>query len=138
VTVGDVFRGAVAEFVAAQRVGYLATVYPDGGPHVVPISTVLDLDRLVFASDAETQKVLNLREYPRAAVAYDEYHEDWSQLKQVVAHGRAMILDRGLEFERDRQLLYDAFPQYEQESPITEGESVVVEIAVDRVFTSGL
>ena len=134
----EVLRGAVAEFVASQRVGYLATSYPDGGPHVVPISTVLDLDRLVFATDAGTQKVLNLREDPRAVVAYDEYHEDWSLLKQVVAHGRGMILDGGFEYERDRQLLYEVFPQYERESPIIEGESVIVEIAVDRVTTWGL
>jgi nitroimidazol reductase NimA-like FMN-containing flavoprotein (pyridoxamine 5'-phosphate oxidase superfamily) len=136
--VGQAFGPAAARFVAAQRVGYLATVLPDGGPHVVPISTVLDLDRLIFASNADTQKIRNLREFPRVAVAYDTYDEDWSLLRQVVVRGRAMILDRGFEFDRDRQLLYDAFPQYERESPILEDESVVVEIAVDRVFTWGV
>ena len=134
----DVLSPVVAEFLTVQRVGYLATVYADGTPHVVPISFVLDLDRLVFASDSATQKIHNLKGFPRVAVAFDEYHEDWSLLKQVVVHGRAMILDRGFEFERDRQLLYDAFPQYEGESPIIEGDSVVVEIAVDRVTSWGL
>jgi nitroimidazol reductase NimA-like FMN-containing flavoprotein (pyridoxamine 5'-phosphate oxidase superfamily) len=136
--VAPTFGPAAAAFVAAQRVGYLATVLPDGGPHVVPISTVLDLDRLIFASRTDTQKIRNLEGFPRVAVAYDTYDEDWSLLKQVVVRGRGMILERGFEFERDRQLLYDAFPQYEREAPILEDESVIVEISVDRVSTWGL
>jgi nitroimidazol reductase NimA-like FMN-containing flavoprotein (pyridoxamine 5'-phosphate oxidase superfamily) len=132
------FDPAAAAFVAARRVGYLATVLPDGGPHVVPVSTVLDLDLLIFASETDTQKIRNLEGFPRVALAYDEYDEDWSLLKQVVVRGRAMILERGFEFERDRQLLYDAFPQYEREAPIVEDESVIVEVSVDRVATSGL
>lgn len=132
------FAPAVAAFVAERRVGYLATVLPDGGPHVVPISTVLDLDRLIFASQTDTQKIRNIQGFPRVAVAYDEYNEDWSLLKQVVVRGRAMILDRGFEYERDRQLLYDAFPQYERESPILEEDSVIVEITLDRVSSWGI
>ena len=51
---------------------------------------------------------------------FDEYHEDWSQLKQVIAHGEAYVVDAGFEFARDRALLYEKFPQYESEAPIEE------------------
>jgi PPOX class probable F420-dependent enzyme len=132
------FTGPEAEFVALARVSALATTYPDGRPHVVPVSTVLDLDRLVFASETDTQKVRNIDADPNVSLAFDEYHEDWAQLKQVIVHGEAYILDSGFEFERDRALLYEKFPQYETEAPIEEGSSVVVEVRVDRVVSWGL
>lgn len=134
---GALFGRDEADFVAVQRVGYLATVYPDGRPHVVPISPVLDLDRLVFATERDTQKVRNLEGNPFVAVAFDEYAEDWSRLKQVVVHGEAYMIDSGLEFERDRNLLYEKYPQYESEAPIDEGASIIVEVRAERVVTWG-
>ncbi|MGZ8602519.1 MAG: pyridoxamine 5'-phosphate oxidase family protein [Actinomycetota bacterium] len=134
---GQVFTGAEAAFVAIARTCALATSYPDGRPHVVPVSTVLDLDRLVFATEADTQKVRNIDADPNVAICFDEYHEDWSQLLQVIAHGEAYVLDSGFEFERDRALLYEKFPQYEAEAPITDGSSVIVEVRVDRVVSWG-
>ena len=77
---GPMFGRAEATFVASRRVGYLATVYPDGRPHVVPISPVLDLDRLVFATERDTTKVRNLEGNPFVAIGFDEYDEDWSRL----------------------------------------------------------
>jgi PPOX class probable F420-dependent enzyme len=135
---GPVFSSAEAAFVGAARTGALATTYPDGLPHVVPISTVLDLDRLVFATDATAQKVRNIAWNPRVSICYDEYHEDWSQLKQVIVHGEAYVLDRGFEFERDRTLLYERFPQYESAAPIQPGSSLIVEVRIDRVSSWGL
>lgn len=135
---GPVFTGAEAAFVSQARTGALATTYPDGRPHVVPISTVLDLDRLVFATDRDAQKVRNIDSDPNVAISFDEYHEDWSQLRQVVAHGEAYLVDSGPEFERDRALLYEKFPQYESSAPIDEGTSTIVEVRIDRVVSSGL
>ncbi|MBA3764374.1 MAG: pyridoxamine 5'-phosphate oxidase family protein [Actinobacteria bacterium] len=131
------FNGAEAAFVAQARTAALATTYPDGRPHVVPISTVLDLDRLVFATETDTQKVRNIDADPNVAICFDEYHEDWSQLVQVIVHGEAYMLDSGFEFERDRTLLYEKFPQYAASSPIEEGSSVIVEVRADRVVSWG-
>jgi PPOX class probable F420-dependent enzyme len=130
------FRPEEAAFVALQRDCFLATVRPDGRPHVVPIGTVLDLDRLVFATERDTQKVRNIERDPAVAICFDEYHEDWSQLVQVIVEGEAYILDGGFEFERDRTLLYEKYPQYQERAPIEEGSAVIVEVRVDRVTSS--
>ena len=134
----ELFTAPETAFVAGARTGALATTYPDGRPHVVPISAVLDLDRLVFATETDTQKVWNIDADPNVAICFDEYHEDWVQLKQVIVHGEAYVLDSGFEFERDRTLLYEKFPQYPSSSPIEEGSSVIVEVRVDRVVSWGL
>jgi PPOX class probable F420-dependent enzyme len=135
---GRAFTPREAGFVAEARTAALATTYPDGRPHVVPISPVLDLDRLVFASNTETQKIRNIRWSPDVALCFDEYHEDWSRLQQVIVHGKAYLVDPGFEFERDRSLLYEKYPQYESEAPIEEGSSVIVEVRVERVVSWGI
>ena len=134
---GSPLSGAEAEFVAVARVGNLGTTRLDGTPHVVPISPVLDLDRLIFASETNTVKVGNIRANPTVVVAFDEYHEDWTQLKQVIITGEAYIIDTGMEFVRDRNLLYEKFTQYESEAPIEEGGSVIVEVEIIGATTWG-
>ncbi len=134
----EAFTRAEATFVAEERVCYLATTYPDGSPHVVPISTYLDLDRIVFASEADTQKIRNVQGNPVVAICFDEYSEDWSKLRQVIVLGEALVLDGGFEFERARTLLYEKFTQYEAEAPIEEGSSVIVQVRVDRVVSWGI
>ena len=132
-----VLTAAEAAFVASRRVAHLATVLPDGTPHVVPICTVLDMDRLVFASERDTQKIRNIGDDPRVAIAFDEYAEAWRELRQVIVFGRAYFVEGGPEFVRDRQLLYDAFEQYPTEAPIEEDSSVVVEVRLDRATSLG-
>jgi nitroimidazol reductase NimA-like FMN-containing flavoprotein (pyridoxamine 5'-phosphate oxidase superfamily) len=125
-----------AAFVDSSRDCFLASVYPDGRPHVVPVSIVLDLERLFFASERDTQKVRNVEGNPHVSLCFDEYHEDWSQLKQVIVHGQAQVIDAGYEFERDRALLYEKYPPYETLAPIEEGSAVIVEVHVERVTSS--
>jgi PPOX class probable F420-dependent enzyme len=133
---GPVLRGAEADFVAEARVSHLATTDPSGGPHVVPICHVLDLDRVVFATETDTRKVRNLIADGRATICVDEYSEDWTALRQVIIRGEALLLDRGFEWERDRQLLYEKFPQYPAGSPIDDG-TTIVELRIDEVVSWG-
>ena len=135
---GSPLTGAAAAFVEPFRVGYLATRSPETGPHVVPISPMLDLDRLVFATERETAKVRNIRDDPSVSICFDRYDEDWSKLRAVVVFGGAYVIESGPEWERGRSLLYEKFPQYPTEAPIEAGSSVIVEIRPDRVVTWGL
>ena len=137
-TIRDALSAGEAAFVASCRVAYLATVLEDGTPHVVAICPVLDMDRLVFATDRASQKVRNIAGDPHVAIAFGEYTEAWSELRQVVVFGRAYLVEGGPEFDRDRQLLYDAFEQYPSEAPIEEDSSVVVEVRLERVTSLGL
>jgi nitroimidazol reductase NimA-like FMN-containing flavoprotein (pyridoxamine 5'-phosphate oxidase superfamily) len=129
--------GEEAAFVEAARVAHIGTTAPDGSPHVVPISPVLDLDRLLFATEIRTAKVRNIRANASVTVCVDRYSEDWTALQQVILYGAAYFIETGMEFERDRNLLYGKFPQYPTEAPIEEGSSIIVEIEVERASTWG-
>jgi nitroimidazol reductase NimA-like FMN-containing flavoprotein (pyridoxamine 5'-phosphate oxidase superfamily) len=136
---GSPFTPAEARFVERQRVAHLATLLADGtSPHVVPVSPVLDLDRLLFATETQTQKVSNIKGNPTVALCFDEYSEVWDALKQVIVYGQAYVIDSGFEFTRDRDLLYRKYAQYEVDSPIHEVEAVMVEVRVERVASWGL
>jgi len=134
---GPLLTGAAAELVAAARVVYLGTVGPGGEPHVVPISPVLDLDRVIFASEFATVHVRNIRENARVSLTVDEYHEDWDLLRAVMVFGDGQIIESGFEWDRMRNLLYEKFPQYPDKAPIEEGSTAMIDVRVDRLVTWG-
>ena len=104
----------------------------------MPICPVLDLDRVVIAS-AYDRKIANIRGDSAVALCADEYSEDWDDgLRQVIVEGDAYLIESGPEFERDRALLYEKFPQYERVAPIEEGGAVIIEFRVARVSSLGL
>ena len=129
--------GAEARFVADARVGHVGTARAGQWPHVVPVCHVLDGDRIVIAS-AYDRKIADLRENASITYCVDAYSEDWDEgLAQVIVSGEAYLVESGPEFERDRNLLYEKFPQYERVAPIEEGSTVIVEFRVDQVRSSG-
>lgn len=134
---GSPLSASETEFVASARLAHLATTRSDSTPHVVPISPVLDLDRLVFATEIDTVKVRNIRANPFVAVCFDRYDEDWALLQQVLLYGAPYFIQTGMEFLRDRNLLYEKFPQYESSAPIEEATSVIVEVEIERASTWG-
>jgi PPOX class probable F420-dependent enzyme len=113
----------VRERVRTARVARLATIDPDGRPHLVPIVFVLDGQTLYSAVDAKPKRsrslrrVANARKRPDVTVLVDEYGEDWGRLWWVSLRGRARVLDRGEEAEGALRLLVDKYEQYRREPP---------------------
>ena len=129
---------AEAAFVSDARVGHLGTQRLGKWPHVVPVCHVLDLDRIVIAS-AYDQKIADIRDNASVTYCVDSYSEDWDDgLAQVIVSGEAYLIESGPEFDRDRGLLYEKFPQYERVAPIEEGTTVIIEFRVQQVHSSGV
>ena len=51
---------------------WLATRWPDGRPHVMPVWAIWHADRLLFSSSNGSRKARNLRHDPRCAVTTEE------------------------------------------------------------------
>ena len=111
------------------RVARLATVAPDGRPHVVPICFAVEGGTLYTAVDAKPKatralrRLANIERNPWVEVVVDYYEDDWSRLWWVRLRGRARVVDRD---ERALELLCAKYPQYRTAPP--EGPFVVVEI----------
>jgi PPOX class probable F420-dependent enzyme len=87
-----------AERFAAARIARLATVRPDGAPHLVPIVFALVRDVIYSAVDAKPkrhtrlQRLANIAHEPRVSVLVDRYDDDWTALWWVRADGVARVL----------------------------------------------
>ena len=91
--------------LAAARLGHLATMRPDGRPHVVACCFAVQGDRLWTAVDAKPktttrlQRLDNVRANPWASLLVDHYEEDWDELWWVRADGTAAVLVEGVEHD---------------------------------------
>jgi PPOX class probable F420-dependent enzyme len=103
---------ALRRFTGA-RVARLATVTPDGRPHVVPVVFAF-ADGVVYTavdgkpkSTARLKRLANIEHDPRVSVLVDHYDEDWSALWWVRADGIARVLpDAGLALLRAKYAQY--------------------------------
>lgn len=58
----------IQQFLATREVVVLSTVQPDGSPLAMPVWFVHDREGVTMISEADTQKVRNLRRDPRVCV----------------------------------------------------------------------
>jgi PPOX class probable F420-dependent enzyme len=120
------------ERVEKARIARLATLTPEGRPHLVPICFALDGDLLYTAVDEKPkrsrrlQRLANVRAHPEVAVLVDHYDEDWSRLWWVRLNGAARVVEEGDELERALRLLAGKYEQYRREPP--GGPSIAIEI----------
>lgn len=120
--------------VAAAPVAHLASVRPDGAPHVVVLTFALDGDRLVSVVDHKPkttnslQRLRNLRTNPGVSLLVDHYEDDWTQLWWARADGTARITEDGPEHAEAVDLLAAKYAPYRETRP--EGPAIIV--TVDR------
>ena len=124
-------------------VARLATVTPDGLPHLVPVVFAVEWDdadgpggtEIVYtAVDAKpktTQRLrrpANIEHNPRASLLVDHYGDDWTQLWWVRADGVATIHRDDEQMRTGYQLLRAKYTQY-QSVPLN---GPVIAVAVRR------
>lgn len=103
---------------AAARVARLATVAPDGRPHLVPLVFTVDGDRVYSAVDDKPKRTRALARlahvavHPEVCLLADHYEEDWRALWWVRADGLACVLaDGDPAAARARAQLAERYPQ---------------------------
>lgn len=123
----------------SARVGRLATLTPEGAPHVVPFVFVVAGDasatRLYWMVDEkpkrskELQRLRNIEHQPAVELVVDEYDEDWTRLWWVRARGRARVVVEADERDAALGLLRTKYPQYAS----TSDPGLVVAIEVGTI-----
>lgn len=133
-TVGPVPANDLRRRVASARVARLATVGPDGRPHLVPVCFVLLGDVVYHAIDRKPKRhqrlrrLANLRATGWACLLIDEYAEDWSGLWWVRLDGHGRVVSDRAEEDAARAALRDKYPQYADQPP----EGPIVAVTVTR------
>jgi PPOX class probable F420-dependent enzyme len=120
--------------VTEARVARLATVRPDGRPHIVPVTFAFDGRTIVTAIDhkpkttSRLQRLRNIEARPVASVLVDHYDDDWSQLWWLRADGSAQVVLDGAERQDAIDRLTIKYPQYREDPP----DGPVIVVTVDR------
>jgi PPOX class probable F420-dependent enzyme len=117
-------HGEMRQRVRAAPVARLATVTPDGRPHLVPVCFALlatgDGDVIVSGTDEKPkrslslQRLRNVRANPAAALIVDHYEDDWTRVWWVRVDGRGRVLDAGPERDAAIDALREKYVQYDQ------------------------
>ena len=83
--------------IREQRLGYVATVCPDGTPNISPKGTltVWDADHLVFADIRSPRTIANLKQNPAIEINV----VDWFTRKGYRFKGTATVLESGPLFD---------------------------------------
>jgi len=115
-----------------SRVGRLATIRPDGSPHIVPITFAV-VDRTVVTMvdhkpkrTTSLQRLANIDAEPRVALLVDEWSEDWRRLRWARFDGTARIHHQGDLWELARDALVARYDQYRDQPP--NGPAIVITI----------
>ncbi|HET6795134.1 MAG TPA: TIGR03668 family PPOX class F420-dependent oxidoreductase [Acidimicrobiales bacterium] len=125
--------GVARRLVEEARVARLATVSPEGRPHLVPCCFVLVAEVAYTAVDAKPKstlalrRVANIRSNPEVSLLVDRYEEDWSLLWWVRLDGRARIVEDVEEAGSARAALRAKYPQYGRVA--MPGPIIAVEVA---------
>jgi PPOX class probable F420-dependent enzyme len=115
--------GELRERVRNAQVARLATIDPDGRPHLVPIVFALEREIVYSAVDAKPKRsrtlrrIENARSRPHVTLLVDHYDVDWRRLWWVRLRGRARVLTANAECERAIHLLVEKYEQYRDERP---------------------
>ena len=119
--------------IATARVGRLATIGPNGRPHVVPICFAVsgarrclgDLDEKPKRT-VQLRRLENVRRNPDVQLVVDHYDDDWSALWWVRISGRGRVVDGGATREEVIDLLVRKYRQYREHRPT--GPVLVIDI----------
>src|SRR2546423_12501213 len=109
---------------AGARVAHLATVTPEGRPHVVVCCFAVEgdvaytaIDDVKAKSTLALARVRNVAAVPLAALLVDHYDEDWSRLWWVRADGHARVVADGSERAHGLDVLAAKYEQYRADRP---------------------
>jgi PPOX class probable F420-dependent enzyme len=128
-------RAEALDRLSSARVARLATITPDGGPHLVAITFAVVGDAVVHMIDDKPkttrrlQRLANVEATPRASLLVDGYDEDWSKLWWVRVDGGVSIASGGDIWESARSSLSEKYPQYRRSPP----GGPAIFLAIDRV-----
>jgi PPOX class probable F420-dependent enzyme len=118
---------------STEPVARLATVGPDGRPHLVPIVFALDGDTMYSAVDAKPKasdalaRVRHIGANPHVSVLVDAYDDDWTRLWWVRADGVGEIAADGPRRDAALRALRAKYPQYAEPS-LAFGAAIVVTV----------
>jgi PPOX class probable F420-dependent enzyme len=84
--------GEIEQFLSDNMKVQIATIGPDGAPHLTTLFYVLEDGMVAFWTYGRSQKVVNLRRDPRITLLVED-GEDYFELRGVTIQGKARLVE---------------------------------------------
>ncbi|MEM3491973.1 MAG: pyridoxamine 5'-phosphate oxidase family protein [Nitrososphaerota archaeon] len=130
---GIKFSKAEIEFIHNNELCRLATLMPDGKPHIVPICYIFYNNNFYMVTDLGTAKLRNIKNNPEVAILIDTYKPN----KAILMWGKASILTEGEEFKEVSKLFFKKF-YWARVDRWDEGEAAIIKVTPYRKIFWGL
>ena len=141
----DQLSSAIRKRLKQARVARLATVDPNGRPHMVPVCFLYDGSFFYTAIDKKPKRVApeklarvrNILASRKVALLVDEYQEDWTKLWFILVRGTAKLIPKAAARERTRVIraLKRKYPQYA--AGMLPDDAPIIRITADHIATWG-
>ena len=117
---GTPMSSAVRGLLRTARVARLATIDPEGRPHLLPVCFAFDGRVFYSAVDRKPKRgrslarLRNIAANPDVALLVDHYEDNWEKLQYVLVRGKARLLrpDERQARARGLRVLRAKYPQY--------------------------
>jgi PPOX class probable F420-dependent enzyme len=123
-TGGTPFTDLERERIEGSRVARLATVRPDGRPHLVPVTFAFAAPELVVTAvdhkpkrSTDLQRLRNVDAHPEVSLLVDAYDEDWSRLWWVRLDATAEVVRDEPTRSSLAAALVERYPAYADRPP---------------------
>ena len=127
----------ISDFLAESHVAHIATVRPDGRPHLTPISYIAELDtqgKAYLMAPENTVKFRNIRRNPKVSlsVANDQRPFDY-----VLLEGEGRLTQDNMEDVLERMCLryYPERGTAWAKQLLAAGGLIVLEVTVNKVLS---
>ena len=128
-------RSEALDRLASAEYAHLATITPEGEPHIVAVTFVVVGDTLATMVDHKLkttqrlQRVVNVERNPKASLLVDHYSDDWSTLWWVRVDGPATVHYNDEYWRKAGDALVAKYAQYTEDRP----EGPAIRLAIERV-----
>lgn len=137
---GGTGSGSLRRRAETAPVARLATVDPDGRPHLVPCCFAVTGDVAYSVVDhkpkrsAALRRLDNIRAHPAVCLLVDHYEDDWRGLWWVRFDGQARVVFDGPDHAAAIALLCAKYEQYRTAPP--SGAVVAIDITACRTWSA--
>jgi len=127
----DTASELVNQLMGDRAVAHVATLTPNGDPHVTPMWFHYDNSAFWFVSPHDADKVKHIQQDGRVALSISDTELPY---RAVMARGKARVIDDGTAMQLTRDLQNRYIGSTEEELSFTEEEkNVAIQVAVDHM-----
>ena len=131
--------GEIAEFIEQSRTCTMATVGPNGTPHLVAMWYAVIDGQIWFETKSRAQKTVNLRRNPAITVSIESGYT-YDQLRGVSIEGKGVVIDDADALWKVGVNVFERYtgPYSEDMKPFVEtmlNKRVAVRVDVERIRT---